>query len=62
MVKLTPFKKMSKRERRGINSQRRQGWGALNPATRTSKNLKIYDRARTRRWNDDEYSGAGFVV
>jgi len=61
MEKFVQFEKLSKRKQREINRQRRQVWGEVNPVTRVTKNLKAYDRAKARRWNDDDYSGGGLL-
>lgn len=52
MQKQIPFEKLSKKEKRKRNAQRRGTWGSLNPVTRVPKNPKAYDRAKARKWSD----------
>lgn len=51
--KFTPFDKMSKKKQRELNQRKRKTWGNINPITRTSKNLKVYDRRKAQKWSDD---------
>lgn len=44
-----PYNKLSKKKKREYDNKRRKDWGTLNPVTRKSKNLKIYDRDRFKR-------------
>ncbi len=49
MNKTTPLNKMSKRERKARNAQRRGSWNGLSPVTRLVPNKKAYDRKRAGR-------------
>lgn len=49
MEKFIPFKKLSKKEQRRKNREKRSTWGALSPVTRRSKNPKAYDRRKAQR-------------
>ncbi len=53
MEKFVPYLKLSKKKKRALNSQRRAGWGNLNPVTRKSANPKAYNRQKARKWEDD---------
>ncbi|MCL2463200.1 MAG: hypothetical protein FWF44_11085 [Defluviitaleaceae bacterium] len=58
MKKFIPYKKLSKRKQREADGARRQGWGQISPVTRTTPDPKAYDRAKARRWrNDNSESG-----
>ena len=56
MEKFIPYDKLSKKEKRRRDAQRRGTWGALNPVIRKSPNPKAYNRKKTRKWMDDPYS------
>ena len=49
MEKFIPFKKLSKKEQRRKNREKRSTWGTLSPVTRRSKNPKAYDRRKAQR-------------
>ncbi len=54
-----PFEKLSKKEQRKRNRDRRGTWGPLRPVTRRSENPKAYNRRKEqsrRRDADSEYS------
>jgi len=46
MEKFIPYEKLSKKEKRKLDNARRQTWGALNPTTRKSENIKVYNRKK----------------
>ena len=48
MTKFIPYKKLSKRKRRELDSTQRQTWGTVNPVTRTVKDKRAYDRKRQK--------------
>ena len=49
MPKFVPYKKMSKRMKRKLDSERRADWGAVNPVSRVTKNAKAYNRQNLDR-------------
>lgn len=53
MEKFIPFEKLSKKEQRKRNAQKRGSWGALNPVTRKPANPKAYHRQKARKWTKD---------
>ena len=53
MEKYIPYGKLSEKEKRKIDSQRRGTWGNLNPATRKPANIKAYNRSKSRNWKRD---------
>lgn len=56
MDKFIPYEKLSKKQRRELNAQRREMW-AISPVTRKPANPKAYNRQKTRKWiNDDSNS------
>ena len=61
MKKFISFEKLTKRKQRETNNKRRGGWGNVNPVTRTTPDLKVYNRAKARRWKDDSESGLFFA-
>lgn len=50
MKKHIPFEKLSKRQQRELNAQKRVTWGELNPVTRRPENSKAYNRAKAQSW------------
>lgn len=47
MKKFVPYEKLSKRERRARDAERRETWG-MSPVTRRPPNPKAYNRKKTR--------------
>lgn len=56
MEKFIPFEKLSKKEQRRQNAQRRGSWQGLNPVTRRAENPKAYNRRKAQKWKDDSSS------
>lgn len=52
MKKHIPFEKLSRKQQRALNAQRRATWGALNPVTRKPENSKAYNRAKAQSWKN----------
>ena len=50
MNKHIPFEKLSKRQQRTLNAQKRITWGELNPVTRRPENSRAYNRAKAQSW------------
>ena len=48
--KQIPFEKLSKRQQRERNAQKRVTWGELNPVTRRPENSRAYNRAKAQSW------------
>ena len=44
-----PYEKLSKKEKRKIDSSKRNTWGALNPITRKPESSRAYDRAKMKK-------------
>jgi hypothetical protein len=53
MRKFVPFEKLSKRKQREQNARRRGTWNGLNPVTRKPNNPKVYQRKKTRSWEEE---------
>lgn len=53
MEKYIPHEKLSKKEKRKIDSCRRKIWGNLNPVTRKPANSKAYNRKKNQYWKDE---------
>ena len=60
MVKYIPYEKLSKKEKRKLDSMKRSTWGEFNPVTRKSENYRAYNRNKTRNWMRDDSSSSGF--
>lgn len=48
MNKFTPYEKLSKKEQKKINAEKRGSWGYINPVTKTVKSKKVYDRNKSK--------------
>jgi len=59
MEKIIAYEKLSKKEKRKIDSRKRKTWGNLNPVTRKSTNQKIYNRKKNQ-YRKDELCGTDF--
>lgn len=62
MEKYIPYEKLSKKEKRKIDSCRRKTWGNLNPVTRKPVNSKAYNRKKNQYWKDKSYSTDSFYI
>ena len=52
------LEKMSKRKKKEYYAARRKDWGGINPVTRTTADLKVYNRKRLgKRFDDEPNSG-----
>ena len=47
MDKHISYEKLSKKEKRKIDSSKRNTWGGLNPVTRKPENSRAYNRRKT---------------
>ena len=50
MEKFIPYDKLSKKEKRKVDTAKRSTWGDLNPVTRKMQNSKAYNRNKARGW------------
>ena len=48
MEKFIPYEKLSKKERKKRDGERRRSWGGLHPATRKPTHSRAYRRNRVR--------------
>ena len=48
MDKIIPYEKLSKKEKRKLDAQRRSTWGPLNPTTRKPESSRAYNRRKAR--------------
>lgn len=53
MTKFVPYEKMSKKQKRRLDEQRRATWGEINPVTRKSDNPKAYNRRKAQQWKKE---------
>lgn len=49
MTQFIPFDKLSKKEKRRRNNEKRKAWGTLNPITRVPDDSKIYNRSKKKQ-------------
>lgn len=50
-----PYGKLSKKEKRRLDNQRRSTWGEWNPVTRKPANSKAYKRSKARNWKREAH-------
>ncbi|MDR2182658.1 MAG: hypothetical protein LBE55_00630 [Clostridiales bacterium] len=60
--KFIPLNKRSKREQREYHAAQRRDWGALNPATRKTPNLKAYNRKKSKQWQREHQPSLDFSI
>lgn len=53
MLKHISYEKLSKKEKRKVDSSKRNTWGTLNPVTRKPENSKAYKRKKKVIFEDD---------
>ena len=61
MEKYIPYEKLSKKEKRRLDSMRRGTWGPISPVTRRPKNSRSYDRDKTRSHMEKSGCGTAFL-
>ena len=59
MEKFTPYKKLSKKQRRVRDAERRECW-AISPVTRKPANPRAYSRKKAQKRYDDGSSFCAF--
>ena len=53
MEKFIPYEKLSKKEQRKRDAQKRGSWQGLCPVTRRAENPKAYNRRKAQSWKKD---------
>ena len=48
MKKFVPYEKMSKKQKKALDSMKRKSWGCLDPRTRVPDDPKVYKRSKFR--------------
>lgn len=48
MEKFVPYEKLSKKEKKKLDAERRGSWGSMSPVTRVPKNSKAYNRSKAK--------------
>lgn len=61
MNKYIAYEKLSKKEKRKIDSCQRRTWGYLNPITRKPQNSRAYNRKKNQCWKDELRSADSFL-
>lgn len=56
MEKFIPYEKLSKREKKKRDAQRRTTWGEFNPVTRKPENPREYNRKKAQSWKKESNS------
>ena len=60
MNNFTPYEKLSKKERRKRNAEKRTVW-TISPVTRRPANPKAYNRKKAQKWSDDSSVSVSFL-
>lgn len=60
MDKMIPYEKLSKKQKKAVDAQRRGSWGAVNPVTRKPESSRAYNRRKARSWKS-EFPDRAFV-
>ena len=50
MEKFIPYDKLSKKERKKLNTEQRGTWGGMSPVTRKPQNPRAYNRRKEQAW------------
>ncbi len=53
MKKYIPHEKLSKKEKRKLDTAKRTTWGNLNPITRSPQSSKAYNRKKAQSWKKE---------
>ncbi len=56
MEKFVPYEKLSKKEKRKLDSLRRGTWGEWNPTTRKPENSRAYNRRKAQSWKREPHA------
>lgn len=62
MEKFIPYEKLSKKEKRKLDSAKRGTWGERNPVTRKPQNSRAYNRKRTQDWKEELPDPVSFLL
>lgn len=55
MEKMIPYEKLSRKERRKIDLQRRGSWHGVNPVTRRKESARSYQRQKAQDWRNEAF-------
>ena len=61
MKKFVPYEKLSKKEKKKINSAKRRDWNGLNPVTRVADCPKKYSRKEKHNSRPENYQDGNFL-
>ncbi|MBR0160276.1 MAG: hypothetical protein IJQ02_03125 [Oscillospiraceae bacterium] len=61
MEKFVPYEKLSKKQRRAVDANRREMW-SISPVTRRPENPRAYKREKTRKRMFDDSSSVSFCL
>ena len=62
MKAFVPYEKLSKKQKRELDSARRRNWGGVNPVSRRVESAKVYNRKKHRIGKGDFDTGAFYKV
>ena len=61
MEKYIPYEKLSKKEKRKLDSAKRGTWGEINPVTRKPTSSRAYNRKKMQNWRKELPDSASFL-
>lgn len=61
MEKFISYEKLSKKEKRKLDSAKRITWGEINPVTRKPQNSKAYHRQKAQNWKKELPNSVPFI-
>lgn len=62
MEKYIPYEKLSKKEKRKLDSAQRGTWGDRNPVTRKPTSSRAYNRKKMQNWRKELPDSASFYI
>lgn len=62
MKAFVPYEKLSKKQKRELDSARRGNWGSVNPVSRRVESAKVYNRKKHRIGKGDFDTGAFYMA
>ena len=62
MKAFVPYEKLSKKQKRELDSARRENWGSVNPVSRRVESAKVYNRKKRRIGKGDFDTGAFYMI
>ncbi len=62
MEEFFPYEKLSKKEKRKLDSAKRTTWGEFSPVTRKPENSKAYNRRKAQNWRKELPNSVPYIL